>query len=258
MNANKPIIKSIRSFVNQTTGFDIRRVKRNGKIVWSNPPSTKKHQVIYPHATYAPWLEDDEFLRLFEKIKGYTWVDIYKGYELWSLAKQSIRVEGDVLEVGVWRGGSGALIAEAVKNTNKTVYLADTFAGIVKAGPNDPKYKGGEHADASYEAVADLLKSLSLNNTVLLKGIFPDDTKDEVKGSIAFLHCDVDVYLSTKHIVEWSLPRLAHGATIVIDDYGWNGCEGVTAYCDDELRQSKDFCFVYNLNGHAVFVKIRD
>jgi O-methyltransferase len=256
MNANKPIIKSIRSFVNTTTGFDIRHVKRNGKIVWTNPPSTKKHQVISPHATYAPWLEDDQFLRLFEKVKHNTWLDIYKAYEVWSLAKQSIRVEGDILEVGVWRGGSGALIAEAVKNTSKTVYLADTFSGVANAGANDPKYKGGEHSDTSMELVADLLKSISLSNAILLKGIFPDDTQHNVKNSIAFMHCDVDVYLSTKQIVEWTIPRLASGAAILIDDYGWSGCEGVTTYCDEELRQNKNFCFVYNLNGHAVFVKV--
>jgi O-methyltransferase len=256
MNADKPILKSIRSLVNNTTGFDIRQVKRNGKIVWTNPPSTKKHQVLYPHATYAPWLGDDQFLRIYEKVKTHTWLDIYKAYEVWSLAKQSIRTEGDILEVGVWRGGSGALIAEAVKNTNKTVYLADTFSGVVKAGPNDPQYKGGEHSDTSSKTVADLLKSLSLKNAVLLEGIFPDDTHHKVKGIISLLHSDVDVYLSTKHIVEWSLPRLTRGATILFDDYGWSGCEGVTTYCDDELRQNDDLCFVYNLNGHAVFIKI--
>jgi O-methyltransferase len=101
-----------------------------------------------------------------------------------------------------------------------------------------------------------LLESLSLRNAVVLKGIFPTDTQDRVRGPIAFVHCDVDVYLSTKQIVEWSIPRLTSGATILIDDYGFTGCEGVTTYCDDELRQNKDFSFVYNLNGHAVFVKI--
>jgi Macrocin-O-methyltransferase (TylF) len=136
MNLNKPIIKSIRSFVNNATGLDIRQIKKNGKIVWSNPPSTKKHQVLYTLATYSPWLDDDQFLRLYEKIKNHTMLDIYKAYEVWSLSKQSTRIEGDILEVGVWRGGSGALIAESVKNANKTVYLADTFTGVANSGAN--------------------------------------------------------------------------------------------------------------------------
>jgi O-methyltransferase len=112
---------------------------------WTHHSSVHKHHRVLPHATLAPWLNDEDFLNIYGKIKEYTLVDLYRCYELWILAKQSSKIDGAILEVGVWRGGTGAILAEATKSLNKKVFLADTFQGVVKAGTNDTKYKGGEH-----------------------------------------------------------------------------------------------------------------
>jgi O-methyltransferase len=188
---------------------------------------------------------------LYEHVKEHTLVDIYRGYELWTATKQA--PNGAILEVGVWRGGTGAILAAA--GYGKTVYLADTFCGVVKAGASDTRYRGGEHADASKEAVRGLLRGLGLSNAIILEGIFPDQTGGQVAGSIALLHCDVDVYESTRDIVLWALPRMPHSGILIFDDYGFDGCEGVTRFVN-ELRAEPGLFFIYNLNGHAIFVKL--
>jgi len=214
------------------------------------------HKTALPHATLAPWLSDEIFINTYNKIFHNTLVDIYRCYELWILAKQTALVVGDILEVGVWRGGTGVLLAEAIKNlSEKKVFLADTFKGVVKTGKNDPSYSGGEHSDTSIEIVQNLVNSLGLKNTELLAGTFPEDTSDRIPGKISLLHCDVDVYQSAKDIVEWSMSRLSIGSIIIFDDYGFSSCEGVTTYCN-ELSNNKFFKFIYNLNGHAIFIKI--
>jgi O-methyltransferase len=222
---------------------------------WVHEASKKFHHRVLPFQTLAPWLNDLDFMNTYEKIKNYTLVDIYRCYELWSLAKQSIKIDGAILEVGVWRGGSGVVLAEATKINKKKIYLADTFRGVVKAGENDTFYNGGEHSDTSLELVKRLISSFSLDNVQILEGIFPEDTQHRVQGNIAMLHCDVDVYSSTKEVVEWCLPRMSVGSTIVFDDYGFYWCEGVTKYCD-ELKLRNDFIFIHNLNGHAIFIKV--
>lgn len=223
---------------------------------WQHEGTGILHHRVLPFATLAPWLADPTFMALYEQIQSNTLVDIYRCYELWSLAQQARYVEGDVLEVGVWRGGTGAILASALKDSSdKTIFLADTFEGVVKAGMQDTRYKGGEHADTSVQLVESLMVQLALPNTRILKGIFPDDTQAAIPGKIAFLHCDVDVYSSSKDIVEWCLPRLSVGASLVFDDYGFFGCEGVTRFCN-ELRNRKDMRFIHNLNGHAIFVKL--
>ncbi len=223
---------------------------------WTHPEAPDvPHQQNLPGATYSPWLGDAEFLECYRQIKSNTLVDQYRCYELWELGKQLAQVEGDYLEVGVWRGGTGCLLAQSVRNTRKTVFLADTFAGVVKAGERDTNYTGGEHADASEGAVLDLARRLNLGNVSILKGIFPDDTAHKISGKIALFHCDVDVYGSASDSVKWVLPRLSPGGAIVFDDYGFYGCEGVTRFVN-ELRQSGEgLFFVHNLNGHALLLK---
>jgi O-methyltransferase len=211
------------------------------------------HSRIAPTATYSPWLSDQAFHLIHERVKDYSLVDVYRCYELWTLAKQVAEVDGSVLEVGVWRGGSGAILSAA--SPAKTVYLADTFKGVVKAGKQDTRYKGGEHADTSKPLVESLLRSLGLSNFVLLEGVFPEDTARGISGPIALLHSDVDVYSSTRDIVEWALCRLTTGGVMVFDDYGFCGCEGVTKFVN-ELRANSKLFFIHNLNGHAIFVKL--
>jgi O-methyltransferase len=203
---------------------------------WSVVPSII-HSKVAPTATYSPWISDEAFQSVYQRVKDSTLVDVYRCYELWTLAQQA--PAGAMLEVGVWRGGTGAILAAA---TNKTVYLADTFKGVVKAGDNDTRYKGGEHADTSKAGVQSLLDSQGLN-AVLLEGIFPEETAYAIKEPIAFLHSDVDTYESTKGVVEWVLPRLVKGGMIVFDDYGFSGCEGVTRYVN-ELRSDFLSCTI--------------
>lgn len=214
---------------------------------------------VVPKASYAPWTIDTQFLAVNEAIREHTLVDRYRCYELWSLVAQALKAPGDLLEVGVWRGGTGALIAAraaAFAGDARTVYLADTFAGVVKAGPKDRYYKGGEHANTSVSHVQGVLDSLSLDNTAILEGVFPDDFAGRLDQSrFCFCHIDVDVYQGARDVTEWVLPRLSRGGVIVYDDYGFYGCEGVTEYVDS-IASHPSLTFVHNLNGHAVFVCI--
>jgi O-methyltransferase len=224
---------------------------------WGHPATpTILHSRVLPYATYSPWLSDASFLEIYEVIKSHTLVDMYRCYELWCLGQQARTVTGDILEVGVWRGGSGVLLAKAVESSAKRVYLADTFAGVVKAGKKDTSYRGGEHADTSRHIVENLISMTNVPNTELLVGIFPDNTGDSVRDSLALLHIDVDVYESAKSVVGWASSRLSEEAVVIFDDYGFHGCEGVTQLVN-ELRMSNKFLCVHNLNGHALLVKRR-
>lgn len=187
-------------------------------------------------------------------------VDIYRLYELYSIAGQIGRLpQGDILEVGVWRGGSGALIAQAAKfhHLAGQVFLADTFCGVVKAGANDTKYQGGEHADTSLAVVESLIfKQMNLDNVRVLTGVFPDDTGSAIRNHrFRLCHIDVDVYDSARDINDWVWPRLVRGGIVVYDDYGFEPCAGVTQYVDEQ-RHLEDRLVIHNLNGHAVVVKL--
>lgn len=209
---------------------------------------------------YAPWLLDESFTSVYAKIKNHTLVDLHRCYELYDLIKEVAGVAGDIIEIGVWRGGTAAIIGSAAKQWKPTskVYVCDTFYGVVKAGCMDSSYKGYEHSDASAMAVKSLLKSLEMDNVEVLEGVFPDETASAVPSeNIAFCHIDVDVYQSAADIVDWVKPRMRAGAMIVFDDYGFYQCDGITRLVND-LRKDKTWIFVYNLNGHAILIKRHD
>lgn len=236
----------------RTVGFELRVSKVQPKC-----PKVG-YETIRTTATYAPWTTDTSFMAVYAVIEAYTLVDRYRCFELWQLVAQSQKVEGALIEIGTWRGGSGALIAASARSVGitDTVYLCDTFTGVVKAGEHDSRYEGGEHADTSTAMVEEVLSALKLDNVTILKGVFPDETATKVSSSsFRFCHVDVDVYESTKDIVAWVWPRLAVGGIMVFDDYGFMSCDGVTRFVN-ERREHKDVVVIHNLNGHAVLVKI--
>ena len=121
------------------------------------------HELVLPmNSTYSPWYGDTDFRAVYDAIGGHTFVDQYKCYELWQLLGQLADVEGDVLEVGVWRGGTGTLLAKRAHtlSMDAEVLLADTFEGVANAGGKDPWYRGGEHADTSATIVRGLAARL--------------------------------------------------------------------------------------------------
>ncbi len=240
-------------------------LKKTAKIVGYNLILQKivkydeDYEFVLPYANYAPWVSDKCFNQTYEKIKNYSLVDKYRCYELWQLVDETSKLEGALIEVGVWRGGSGALIANKAKLSGITdnVYLCDTFAGVVKAGKKDSRYKGGEHADTSKQVVEDLINKMKLDNVKILIGVFPEETSHHMHENVfRFCHVDVDVYQSAKDIVEWLWPKLVIGGIVVFDDYGFFECNGVTKYVNQE-RRKKDRLVIHNLNGHAILIKTK-
>jgi O-methyltransferase len=218
--------------------------------------NTIVHKQVIPSASYSPWESDKDFIKVYKHAKSNTLVDIYRCYELWSLALGTQNLEGDILEVGVWRGGTAAILGEANKKSkNSVLYLADTFKGVVKAGKNDTLYKGGEHADATENTVKKLLQLCGVSNYQLLKGIFPDSFGNKLKiKKLKVCHIDVDTYGSAKSVFEYAWPKMVSKGIVVFDDYAAWGCEGVTKYVNS--LKLNDGVFIHNLNGHAVMIKV--
>jgi O-methyltransferase len=237
----------------RSTGFAIYRIPKEAGALQAGYAYSEAH----PNATLAPWLTDKEFMKGFEIAQHNTLVDIYRMYELWSLVQETAKIGGDIVEIGVWRGGTGCMMAkkESLLGGTGTVYLCDTFQGVVKASAEDSDYKGGEHRDTDVSTVEALARSLGVSNTRTLVGIFPDESGAALRSDrVRLLHIDVDVYQSARDCVEYLWSRMPSGAITVFDDYGFVGCEGVTR-CVDEFRARTDMIYVHNINGHALLIK---
>lgn len=218
------------------------------------------YEVVQPHATYAPWRKQTKFMKIYEKIKEFTLVDLYRCFELWSLLNQTKKcISGDILEVGVYKGGTGALLASATEyaQIQSDIFLCDTFKGVVKTGSKDNIYKGGEHSDTSVSEVENLINCLNLKNVQIVKGIFPDEVLERFTGKkYRFVHIDVDSYQSAKDVFNYVWQAMEIGGIVVFDDYGFAETKGVAIMLEEIHNSIQDGIFVGNINGHGIFIKI--
>jgi O-methyltransferase len=210
-------------------------------------------------ATLQGWHLEPDFLELYRRVHSNTLVDHMRCYELWSLVAETAKVDGDILEVGVWRGGTGCVMAARAQMIGRKgdVFLCDTFRGVVKAGTSDATYKGGEHANTNIGIVNQLLMENNVHNCIILQGIFPEETGDTIASRrFSLCHIDVDVYESARDIFDWVWPRMPIGGVVVFDDYGFKNCIGI-AMLGEDLRARQDLVFIHNNNGHAILMKTK-
>ena len=62
---------------------------------------------------------------------------------LFQFALSAARLQGDVAEVGVYRGGTARLLSRAVAPARKTVRLFDTFEGMPSTDPQRDRHRTG-------------------------------------------------------------------------------------------------------------------
>lgn len=246
----KTFIFHLRKFA-RLFGYDLIKVRRK--------PGAKDepYGFVYPSASYSPWMMDGAFENAFQRFSPHSLVDRYRSYELWELVAQATKLDGAFIEIGVWRGGSGLLIAERLRllGASRPVFLCDTFEGIVKSGAKDNSVTNGMYSDTSAEQVSERAVAAGLNQIVVLKGIFPDESGAQLENErFSFCHIDVDTYQSCKDTLDWLWPRIVPAGIVVFDDYGFRGTKGVAAYLE-EIKGRPGHTFIHNLNGHGLLIK---
>ena len=129
--------------------------------------------------------------------------------------KKIKKLDGDVIEVGVFQGGTAGIIREELPNV--PLYLFDTFEGFTEEmHKDDPAYKQGECcADISF--VKELMKDEK--DVYIVKGTFPFTSSIVKDKKFCFAHIDVDIYTPTLKSLEFIYPRMVKGGTIIVHDY---------------------------------------
>jgi hypothetical protein len=155
------------------------------------------------------------------------------------------RIEGSIVECGVWRGGSimtVALTLIAHGDTSRDIYLFDTFEGMSAPSDKDrlpdgslvadvlrhmdPRAEDNLWAFAPFEAVKRNVLSTGYPADKLhfVRGKVEDTLPGNAPDRIALLRLDTDWYESTRHELIHLYPRLCERGVLICDDYGdWQG-----------------------------------
>ncbi len=201
----------------------------------------------------------DGFSQLAAKIMaqpGRTFLHEDRLYTLWQAAEQA--KPGHVVEVGVYRGGSSAFLAEALAAHGKTnrIFAVDTFGGhAVVDATIDADHRVAEgFSDTSVDDVRAYLAPYPA--VTVIQGAI-GDVSGEIDDTqpIAIAHIDVDVYPATAYCLEHFGERLVSGGMMIVDDYGFLTCPGAFRAVEEFLDARDDFVRLHLLTGQAVLMR---
>lgn len=173
-----------------------------------------------------------------------------------SLVEKCVKsgLEGDIIECGVYMGGSSILIAKKLVDlgSKKKLYALDTFEGHPYDDESDmpeelkneiylntsPKKCKGKLNDVNLDEIKKHFFEENLDNTIFLKGLFEDSFKKISDKKFCFAHVDADIYLSIKQCIEFLKDRMVSNGIILFDDYNSPGYLGCNKAVDDLLGRS--------------------
>ena len=153
------------------------------------------------------------------------------------LVERTIRdsVGGDLIETGVWRGGACIYmraILEAYGISDRTVWVADSFAGLPPPNPalypadaSDTHYQYAELAVSLDEVKANFARYNLLDGQVqFLEGWFKDTLPAAPIEKLSILRLDGDMYESTMQALDALYWKVAPGGYVIVDDFVLPAC----------------------------------
>ena len=137
-------------------------------------------------------------------------------------ARTALGRAGDFVECGVFRGFSSAVAVRYLNfaEIKRHWYLYDTFTGI----PEDQLAAGQQNPGVftATDLYADCVRRFApYPNVRVIKGSVPASLAIEAPQQVAFLHLDINSADAEDGALRFFHPRLAPGALVLFDDYGW-------------------------------------
>jgi hypothetical protein len=173
-----------------------------------------------------PFYEDARFVELAQKhshllpLPNWHW---NLQTALWAV-REAARVEGDFVELGVFKGHTTLFLAEYLDFAAwpRIWRLYDTFSGI----PDDQLDAGWAEINKaayggtfSYEEVRD--RFAHFPNIRITRGRVPEVLLEDAPERIAFLHVDLNNSTAEIAALDVLFDRISPRGVILFDDYGW-------------------------------------
>lgn len=210
-------------------------------------------------------IADPYFMDIIDRVHKHT-ITMLEGVEPpWEMYKAieyivRNRIPGDLVECGVWNGGSILLMALALKHfgdTSRKIYLYDTFEGMPEPQDVDRNWDGvpalptweakkksdPEGPNWGFGGTMDMVKEVVYSsgypreNFVFVKGMVEDTIPGCRPEEISLLRLDTDFYASTYHELVHLYPVLVEGGVLIIDDYGY--FQGARIATDQYIEENK-------------------
>ncbi|WP_405617358.1 TylF/MycF/NovP-related O-methyltransferase [Streptomyces sp. NBC_01508] len=235
-------------------------------------PTPKPKPKPKPAALPADY--DDEAKGIIRAVKPFTMTSPERLNAFILATRHVVRhnIPGDIVECGVWRGGSMQACAKTLLSlgeTDRDLHLFDTFEGMPPPTAEDLRRDGKSAEDllaaqgkdrpiwaiASLEDVQAGFASVPYpgERVHYVQGMVEDTVPQQAPEQISILRLDTDWYASTKHELEFLYPRLVSGGVLLIDDYGyWQGSRQAV---DEFLEKTGERLLMLRMDEGRIAVK---
>lgn len=203
-------------------------------------------------------------------------LELDEALNLYYLLREASRREGEVVELGCYRGLTGVILQKTIEQfaPKKELFLFDSFEGlpekreedllsveVSKAVSRDNKQIGAGWFKTSCESVYDSFAAFGAKKPIVVPGWFSDTVPKMLPKTICFAHLDGDFYSSIYDSLNGVYPRLVEGGIVVVDDYcdptkheKINAYPGVKRACDAFLRDKPETMqLLASRNGYQGF-----
>ena len=165
--------------------------------------------------------------------------------EILKWAERCLRVEGDYVEMGCYRGDTSLqlmslLVEKGVEKSAKKLWIYDSFEGLPEKADEDASalgvdFKKGELMVTKREVKQRFLRA-GLPVPVIKKAWFSDLTEADLPEKIAFAFLDGDLYESIKCSLGLVGPKMVKGGVILVHDYNNPALPGVAKAVDEWIK----------------------
>ncbi|MBQ6394674.1 class I SAM-dependent methyltransferase [Candidatus Saccharibacteria bacterium] len=149
-------------------------------------------------------------------------------------------IPGDVVEFGCYRGDTSV---ELQRNSDRKLWLYDSFAGLPEKSPEDSSAAGDQFRQGELlvtkREVIEKFKKCGLKVPKIKKAFFSDlDPVQDLPEKIAFAFLDGDLYQSIRDSFTLVSPRMSPGGVIIVHDYNNPELPGVARAVDEFCQKN--------------------
>jgi O-methyltransferase len=163
---------------------------------------------------------------------AHSMIGVQRMHNLRQLCERALHehIPGDLIETGIWRGGSCIMMRAVLKaygDTQRKVYCADSFKGLPTPEAEYPKDAGDRLHEYGQLAISidQVRKNFAAYDLLdeqveFVEGFFKDTLHKLPAERFALLRLDGDMYSSTMQALEALYGKVSPGGFIIVDDYG--------------------------------------
>jgi O-methyltransferase len=253
---------------------ELRRLRRQVTALGGELDDARKASTVAkPRRPGFPRDYDQDARDIINRVRSHTMTTNEKLFALILAVRYIARYEvpGDIVECGVWRGGSMQAAALTLNQIGqqRELYLFDTFEGMSEPTEHDLRHDGVPAASlletsastSALWAVASLDDVKAGFETIeypaekihYVPGKVEDTIPGQMPDQMSILRLDTDWYESTAHELRHMYDKLSPGGVLMLDDYGyWAGSRKAT---DEFIDRTGEPLLLLRMSEGRVAVK---